>query len=167
MRARTEGEVTVARIEVPGEAGDEVTRLWKLVPEQGAAYAAFTEVLYGRTAIPAREREIARMTIALLNDCKVCQRFRVPGLERRGVDEELYAAVADWRTTPHFTARERLSAEYAQRFVIDHQAFDDEFWDRMREAYSPAEVADLTMMMAAWMGFGRMTAVLQLDADER
>lgn len=155
----------MARIELPGEHGSEVTRLWGLLPEQGAAYQAFSEVLYGRTSIPAREREIARMTIALLNDCQVCQRYRVRGLAEQGVNEDLYAAVADWRTTPSFTVRERLAAEYAQRFVLDHLALDDEFWDRLRAAYSDAEVADLTMMIGSWLAFGRMTAVLELDRE--
>jgi AhpD family alkylhydroperoxidase len=155
----------VARIELPDGPGTEATRLWELIPAQGDAYLAFAEVLYGRTTIPPREREIARMTVALLNDCKVCQRFRVPGLERRGVDEDLYASVADWRNTPDFTERERLCAEYAQRFVLDHLALDDDFWDRMRAAFAATEIADLTMMIGSWLAFGRMTAVLQLDTE--
>jgi AhpD family alkylhydroperoxidase len=156
----------LARIEVPPGEGSETSRMWDLVPEQGAAYRAFAEVMYSRTVIPAREREIARMCIALINDCQVCRRFRVPGLERRGVDEEMYAAVADWRHAEGFTVRERLAAEYAERFALDHLALDDDFWTRLRGAYTDAEVVDLTMMIGSWLAFGRMTAVLQLD-DER
>ena len=156
----------MARIEVPPGEGSETSRMWELVPEQAEAYRAFTQVLYGRTAIPAREREIARMCIALINDCQVCRRFRVPGLERRGVDEAMYAAVADWRHAEGFTVRERLAAEYAERFALDHLALDDDFWARLRAAFTDAEVVDLTMMIGSWLAFGRMTAILQLD-DER
>lgn len=153
------------RIDLPAGPGDDVSRLWDLVPAQGAAYLAFTKVLYRSTSIPPREREIARMMIALANDCRLCQGFRMPGLQAKGVDEEMYAAVVDWRTTPGFTTRERLAAEYAQRFALDHLAIDDQFWARMRSAYDDAEVADLTMMIGSWLAFGRMTAVLQLEGD--
>ena len=156
----------MARIDLPPGDGTPNARMWELVPEQGAAYRAFAEVLYGRTTIPPREREIARMCIAMINDCRVCRSFRVPGLERKGVDEEMYAAVADWRHADGFTVRERLAAEYAERFALDHLAFDDEFWARMRAAYTDAEIVDLSLMVGSWLAFGRMTAVLHLDRDE-
>lgn len=155
----------MARIDLPGD-GSEVARFWAQLPEEGAAYSAMTDALYRRTTVAPREREIARMAIALLNDCKVCQRFRVPRLADAGVDEDLYAAVADWRDTPDFTERERLAAEYAQRFALDHLALDDDFWTRIRGAYTDQEVAQLTTMIGCWLAFGRVTAVLQLDLDD-
>ena len=53
---------------------------------------------------------------------------------QQGLSEDLYSAVEHHRTAAGFTDRERLAAEYAERFALDHTNLDDEFWTRMRAA---------------------------------
>jgi alkylhydroperoxidase family enzyme len=66
------------------------------------------------------------------------------------------------------TERERLAAEFAQRFVLDHMAMDDELWTRLRAAYADDEIADLTICCGTFLGLGRMLAVMGVPApDER
>ncbi len=79
-----------------------------------------------------------------------------------GFGEELYAAVQDWRETRGFTVRERLAAEYAERFALDHTNLDDGFWDRMRAAYSDAEILEMTMAIGTFISLGRTLAVLEV-----
>ena len=64
------------------------------------------------------------------------------------------------------TDRERLSAEFAQRFALDHLAMDDEFWDRMHRLFRDDEIADLTMCVGTFLGLGRMLAVMGVPAPE-
>ena len=53
--------------------------------------------------------------------------------------------------------------EYTERFTADHQALDDEFYERLRASYSDEEVLDLTLCLAIWLGLGRTLAVLQVE----
>ena len=80
-----------------------------------------SEAVYGNTQLALREREAARWTIALINDCVVCQGTRAKDAEAHWVDEAFYAEVADWRTSTELSERERLAAEFAQRFALDHR----------------------------------------------
>jgi alkylhydroperoxidase family enzyme len=129
---------------------------------------ALSEAVYTHSQLDLREREAARWTIALINDCVVCQDTRATHAAEHDIDDGFYAEVAGWATSTLLTERERLAAEFAQRFALDHQAMDDAFWARLRAAYADDEVADLTMSCGMWLGLGRVLAVLGVRApDER
>jgi len=95
-----------------------------------------SEAVYGNSQLPVREREAARYTIALINECLVCKDTRAKAAGEAKIDEGFYGEVASWRTSTVLTEREKLAAEFAQRFAIDHLAMDDEFWGRLRGAFA-------------------------------
>ena len=156
----------VARIDFPDRGfGEHVD--WALHrPKMAAGMGALSEAVYGNTRLDLREREAARWTIALINDCIVCQGTRARDGQAAGVDEGFYGEVADWRTSEELSERERLAAEFAQRFALDHQAMDDAFWARLRAAYADDEIADLTMCCGMFLGLGRALAVVGVEAPE-
>jgi alkylhydroperoxidase family enzyme len=137
-------------------------------PEIAQGMGSFSDAVYNHSHLDVREREAARYTIALINDCAVCRAARAKGAAEAGIHEEFYDDIAGWRDSDRLTARERLAAEFAQRFALDHLAMDDEFWGRLRGAYRDDELADLTMCCGAWLGMGRALAVIGVRApDER
>jgi alkylhydroperoxidase family enzyme len=156
----------VARIDFPERGFGEHVDWALLRPKMAAGMGALSEAIYGNTRLALREREAARWTIALINDCVVCQGTRARDGDAAGVDEGFYAQVADWRAADGLSDRERLAAEFAQRFALDHQAMDDDFWARLRDAYTDDEVADLTMCCGMFLGMGRTLAVLGVAAPE-
>ena len=81
-------------------------------------------------------------------------------MAQQGLSEEDYLAVAEWPTSERFTDRERVAIEYADRFVTDHLSLDDDFWSRLRMHWDDAEILDLTVCVAAFLGLGRLTQVL-------
>lgn len=142
---------------------------WALLrPEIGAGMGALADAVYTHSKLAVREREAARWTIALINDCVVCQNTRAKRGPEAGIDEGFYRDLTNWRTSTNLTDREKLAAEFAERFALDHQAMDDGFWDRMHSAFDDDEIADIVMCCGAWLGMGRMLAVIGVRApDER
>lgn len=148
-----------------------------------AASGAFAAAVYRHSALPLREFEGARMRTAQINGCMVCKTLRaerdVPQLysvagdpgqplvtaNGPAPDEAFYAAIAEWRTSPLFSVRERLAIEFAERFGTEPQALaaDEAFWARMNAAFSDAEIVDLAHCTAAWAGLGRVAHVLGFD----
>ncbi len=61
--------------------------------------------------------------------------------------------------------RERVALEYAERFVLDHEAIDDALVERLRASFDDGEVLELSACIARHMGFSRITRVLRLDHD--
>ncbi len=137
-------------------------------PKMAVGMGQLADAVYGNSQLPLREREAARWTIALINDCVVCQDTRARDGEARGVDEGFYAEVGNWRTSEALSERERLAAEFAQRFALDHLAMDDDLWGRLHGAFDDGELADLTICCGMFLGSGRALAVMGVRApDER
>jgi len=156
------------RIELPADR-EPVTWVWgEVVPKIGPAAATYSAAVYEHTTLSLREFESARARIAQVNHCLFCLDWRT---ERDGetVDEALYGQVANWRDADAAAAlsdRERLAAEYAERFAEDHLSLDtdEDFWTRMHAAYTDAEIIELSMCIGSWIAFGRLNHVLGIDA---
>lgn len=84
---------------------------------------------------------------------------------RQGLTDELYNSVQHYHDNSEFTERERLAAEYAERFAIDHTAIDDELWNRLRAVYTDAELLELTVTIGFCVGLGRAFQVLGVERD--
>lgn len=150
------------RLDVPDGPGGPPVQVWNLRPELLPTVTAMIDGPYHRSRLPAREREAARMRIALLNDCTICRDFRAGSARAGGATEELYAHVHE-PDDADYTARERLAIEFAERFALDHRSLDDVFFARLHEHFSDPEILDLAICVGNWVGFGRLTMVLDLD----
>jgi alkylhydroperoxidase family enzyme len=139
--------------------------VWSLRPEMGALVEQMVKTVYNRSILPAEEREAARMKIAQLNECNACATFRAPSVVASGVSEDVYANLDQYRTYEGYSQRQRLAIEYAERFATDHDSIDDELFSRLRAAFSDAEILDLTMCVAVFLGLGRSLAVLGIEEN--
>lgn len=155
----------MARIDIPDGPGGDEAMVWTLRPEMGAAVGGLVDAAYKQSIVPAREREAARMRIAQLNECLICQRFRAASFSEQGVTPELYAHVAEYRERDEYTVREKLAIEYAERFAIDHTGIDDALFARLRANFSDEEILDLTICLAAFLGLGRMLRSLGIEGS--
>src|SRR5215207_8466838 len=123
----------MARIGLPPPSGMGEHVDWALHrTEMAVGMGKFSSAVYGNTKLALREREAARWTIALINHCVVCQDTRARDAQDHAIDEGFYADVASWATSDQLTDRERMAAEFAQHFALDHLAMDDAFWARAR-----------------------------------
>ena len=148
-----------------GDFTDEDVTAWVVKsPDIGTAMAGFTNAVYTKGRLPLRVRELARVVIALDNECVVCQNTRDSEGAAAGVDEDLYDHAAVWQTWPGFSDQERVAAEFAERFAGDHTGLrdDEDFWARCREQFSDELLTDLALSCAMWLGMGRMLRTLDI-----
>lgn len=153
----------MARIDVPEGRGGDAAMVWSLRPEMTGMVERMIATAYQRSILPASEREVARMRVAQLNACGACSTFRAPSVVAAGVTEDVYDHLDEYRTYGGYTERQRLAIEYAERFVTDHRAIDDELFTRLRGEFSDAEVLDLTLCLAVYLGLGRSLEVLGIE----
>jgi alkylhydroperoxidase family enzyme len=163
------------RIDVPADQ-DPLTFLWtrRATALTGKA-GAFSGAVYERSELSLREFEAARTRIAQINDCVLCLGWRtardVPSRSTDGdpdeVPEEFYANIGANLAWDGFSERERLAAEFAERFAIDHRNMDDAFWARLRAAYTDDELVDLGLCVGSWIAFGRLNRVFDVDGGCR
>ncbi|MDB5472015.1 MAG: hypothetical protein JWR84_3575 [Caulobacter sp.] len=63
-----------------------------------------------------------------------------------------------------FTARERAAIHFAEKLAVDHHNIGDADVAAMRALFTDAEFLELSMMAGQYIGFGRVLAMLQLEA---
>ncbi len=124
------------RVDVPAGA-DPMIHVWTtLAPPLTGAAASLSDAVYSKSSLTLREFEAARVRIAQINDCNICLNWRSArdvndrAAEAGTIDEDFYAHVGD-HAWPGFSERERLAAEFAERYALDHTNMDDELWARL------------------------------------
>ena len=161
------------RISVPADR-DPMMFLWtERAPALTSTAGAFSDAVYTSSSLALREFEAARIRIAKINDCEVCKGWRtardVParGASPDEVPEEFYDHVGVDPSWEGFSERERLAAEFAERFALDHLSMDDDFWHRLHAAFSDDELVDLALCVGSWVAFGRLNRVFDVDGGCR
>jgi alkylhydroperoxidase family enzyme len=156
------------RVTIP-EGEDPMLHVWTTMARpHTAAAGALTDVVYSRSTLSLREFEAARTRIARINDCAVCIGWRsardVAAFDAAddAVPEDFYAHVGD-DSWPGFSERERLAAEFAERFALDHTAMDDDLWARLHAAYTDDELIELGLCVGTWLATGRFNRVFDID----
>ena len=152
----------MARIAIPDGPGAPGRKVFGLRPEMAATVTDMIDAVYHRSALPATEREVARLRVAQLNDCSACSTARAQSMLDAGVTDDDYGHLDEWRTWPGYSDRQRLAIEYAERFAVDHRAIDDELFTRLRAQFADDEILDLTLCLAVYVGLGRTLEVLQI-----
>lgn len=127
----------------------------------GDAVGSYVSAVSERSTVPRRAAEAARIRIARINGCMLCMAARLGHDDE--IDDDFYEHIEQWASWPGYSAQERLSAEFAERFALDHRGIDDDLWQRLAAEFSTGQIVDLGLSVAEWLGVGRFTQVLGLD----
>ena len=65
-----------------------------------------------------------------------------------GVAREKIEALADYATSPLYSAAERVALEYADAMTITGRDVSDDLFARLREFYNDDEIVELTAVIA-------------------
>jgi alkylhydroperoxidase family enzyme len=71
--------------------------------------------------------------------------------------------MAEWRSLDSLSVQEQLAAEFAERFALDHTNLDDDFWARLRAAFTDEEIVELATCIAGWLALGRITTIFGVE----
>ena len=131
------------RVSVPPDR-DPMMYVWgELAKGLTAPAAQFSEAVYHQSCLPLREFEAARVSASPRSTTATSAStggplatWPVAAKIPNEVPEEFYANIGTNPTWSGFSPRERLSAEFAGRFAVDHLNMDDAFWAELHEHFS-------------------------------
>ncbi len=89
--------------------------------------------------------------------------MRFPSAAEKGLSEDRISRIPNYRTDPAFSPRERLAMEFAELMALDHKSIGDEFFKRLRAEFTDAEILELGVATAQYIGMGRLLAVLDVE----
>ena len=128
-------------------------QIWAHRPKVALAWLSTIEAMHEDGLLAARLRELVRLKIASITNCKACQVAR----KSDAVSEEDIACLS-WDDA-RFTPAEQAALRYAELFAGDYFAIDEDVYAELERHFSTAEIVELNLFAALMLAGGRMTDV--------
>ena len=132
------------------------------VPLQIFAYrsAQLDQVNLARTLLGGRILELLRIRSAQLGECEPCSQSRK---HDSITDEDVACLLAPGHGA--LTPQEQMAVEFLDLLSADHHAMDDEFYKRLGEHFTAAQIIELGFTCAGVMGVHRFIHTLDVYGD--
>jgi len=135
-----------------------LTRYFAHCPEQALGLMGFGGALKRNRTLPDRLVELVRLRVAFFNQCRSCMAIRYSDAVADGVTEGLVCSLERPQEAENLSAAEKVAIRYGELMATDHLAIDDAMHDELRQHFSEAQIVELGMTVAFFVGFGRLAA---------
>lgn len=139
-----------------------LTRYFAHCPEQALGLMAFGGALKLNRSLPERLVELVRLRVAFFNQCRSCMAIRYSDAVADGVTEGLVCSLERPQEAENLSAAEKAAIRYGELMATDHLAIDDAVYDELRRHFSEAQIVELGMTVAFFVGFGRLAATYHM-----
>jgi 4-carboxymuconolactone decarboxylase len=134
-------------------------------PELARTWFDHNGAVRWKTKLDGRLREIIIIRIAYLNGIDYVLAQHVPGLAvAEGLTLAECDALADWRTTNLFDARERAALDYAQAMTLSTAVPDDVF-AAVRRQFDDREIVELSVLIGTYIMHNRVMKALAIELE--
>lgn len=135
-----------------------LTRHFAHCPEQALGLMGFGGALKKNRSLPERLVELVRLRVAFFNQCRSCMAIRYADAVADGVTEGLVCSLERPQEAADLTPAEKAAIRYGELMATDHLAIDDGVYDELRAHFTEAQIVELGMTVAFFVGFGRLAA---------
>jgi alkylhydroperoxidase family enzyme len=81
----------------------------------------------------------------------------------KGLTENKIKEIENYEVSKTLTRREKLALKFAEKMGIEHQSIDDKFFTLLREEFSDAEIAEMSIVISVCIGWGRLLSVFKAE----
>jgi alkylhydroperoxidase family enzyme len=118
-----------------------------------------------KTELSGRLREVVIIRIAYLNGIDYVLAQHVPGLAAaEGLTLAECDALADWRATSLFDARERAALAYSEAMTLTTSVSVDVFAE-VRRHFNDREIVELSVLIGTYIMHNRVMKALAIDLE--
>jgi alkylhydroperoxidase family enzyme len=140
-------------------------RVFGLRPDLYEPFRSFYAAFWTHQLLDPVVLELCRLRVARLLGCDSEQRTRYQPAIDAGLTEDQVAVLAQWPTSPQFSAAQRAALAFAEQFVIDVEGIGAELRDAVIDHFDVAGLVALCEALALFDGFCRFRIILGVDAD--
>ena len=138
-----------------------ITRMLAHAPDLAIGPISFGAAMATNRTLPERLIELLRLRVAFHNQCRSCMAIRYRAAHNE-VSETDVCSLEQPQEAETLDDRERLAVELGDRFACDHLSIDEAFFATLKDLFSEAEIMELLMHCALYVGVGRLAAVLDM-----
>lgn len=129
-------------------------QVWAHRPNTALPWLQTLTSFYSESLLGERLRELVRLKISTITQCKACQLAR----KSQFVSEQDVACLNG--NDDSFSEIERIAVNFAERFAGDYAAINDDDFSQLRLHFSEAAIVELCQFCALMLAGGRLTYVL-------
>ncbi len=148
--------MTMADDGTPLEQG--LMRMMAHMPDMAKAMVTFSGALLRNNPLPRRLVELVRLRVAFHNQCRSCMAIRYQSAVDDGMTEGMVCSLERPQDASDLTPAEKAAIHYADLSSTDHLSITDETIEELREHFSEPEIVALGMVIAFFLGYGRLAA---------
>lgn len=156
-------EMTAAESGTPLEQG--LMRFMAHTPDLAKGLAAFSGALFGKRTLSRRLVELVRLRIAFHNQCRSCMAIRYRSAIDDGLTEGMVCSLERPEEADNLTEAEKAALRYAELSSVDHFSISDETFEDLRRHFTEAQIVELGMFIAFFIGFGRLAAAWDMTEE--
>ncbi len=131
-------------------------------PDQVLGMMQFAGALKVHRQLPEKLVELVRLRVAFFNQCRSCMAIRYTDALEDGVTEDLVCSLERPQEAENLTPAEKAAIRFGEAFATDHLRIDEAMYAGLREHFTEAEIVELGMTCAFFVGFGRLAATLHM-----
>jgi AhpD family alkylhydroperoxidase len=139
-----------------------LTRYFAHCPEQALGLMGFGGALKRGRSLPERLVELVRLRVAFFNQCRSCMAIRYSDAVADGVTEGLVCSLERPQEAENLSPAEKAAIRYGELMATDHLAINDTVYADLRQHFSEAQIVELGMTVAFFVGFGRLAATYHM-----
>jgi AhpD family alkylhydroperoxidase len=155
--------LTQAEEATPLEQG--LLRIMAHAPALARALAGYGASLWQNRTLPRRLLELIRLRVAFHNQCRSCMAIRYQSALDDGLTEGLVCSLEKPHESPDLSDAEKCAIRYADLSATDHFSINDATFEELRQFYTEAEVVELGMFIAFFIGYGRLGAAWDMTEE--
>jgi 4-carboxymuconolactone decarboxylase len=133
-------------------------------PKLLRAQAAYATAMRNDASLPRDLQELVILRVAQVNDSAYEQSVHRPIAVACGVAPEKVDAVASWRESVLFEARERAALGFIEQAARSGEV-DDTVFATLQQAFTPQEIVELTTIVAWYVGNARFVRALRVAPE--
>jgi len=148
--------MTAADEATPLEQG--MMRMMAHTPEMAKGMIAFSGALFRNRTLPRRLVELVRLRVAFHNQCRSCMAIRYKSAVDDGMTEGMVCSLEKPQEAADLSEAEKAALRYAEISCVDHLSISEATFDDLRAHFSEAQIVELGLFVAFFIGFGRLSA---------
>lgn len=134
-------------------------------PDIASVWLDLVNVVRWKVTLDDRTRECVIVRVGYLNRCAYIVNQHVPEhTVPAGLSQSECDALADWRASACFSARERAALAYADAMTRDIDVTDATFTE-LRAHFDERQIVELTVLIGTYNMHSRVGQALQIDAE--
>ncbi len=155
-KAQARFQMVLNIFKITGNAPEIGSKMWEI----------FFDILQdGRVDWPTKELLILKAT--KMGDCLYCVTQHEVVSERLGISREKQADIVgvEYRTSPHFTDRERAILDLCGQVVLDPEKIPAETWARVRQYYSDDQIVEILATIGAYIQVSKFGDAMGVELE--